>query len=332
MDWLFNLPVLGMTLVVLAAVYAATAAIYLLVTHLAVGDRARVFKAVSPGMLPPLAIIFALLVGFLAAQVWSDADRAGTAVNREASALRAAVLLAGQFPGEPETRLRDLIRRHIQTAATEEWPAMARRNVTLTIVPASLAEALQLTLGLEPHSAGQAIAQRELVASLQNALEARRQRIVLSGSSVNAVKWGALLVQAALILLTIAMVHSDSPATNRIILGVFATGVAAAIVLIAAHSRPFSGAIAVRPGCCSRSCPKRGPEAPAASADGPAESRRRGYHTGGPGLEVGSRKQCPVLFSLTMAGPQAVRSYGSVAQLDRALASGVDEAAADSAK
>jgi len=55
MDWLFNLPVLGMTLVVLAAVYAATAAIYLLVTRLAVGERARVFKAVSPGMLPPLA-------------------------------------------------------------------------------------------------------------------------------------------------------------------------------------------------------------------------------------------------------------------------------------
>jgi hypothetical protein len=82
---------------------------------------------------PPLAIIFALLVGFLAAQVWSDADRASTAVNREASALRAAVLLAAGFPGEPEARLRDLIRRYIQDAVTQEWPAMARRNATLAI-------------------------------------------------------------------------------------------------------------------------------------------------------------------------------------------------------
>ena len=107
----------------------------MLITALAVGERARAFKAISPGMLPPLAIIFALLVGFLAAQVWSDADRASTAVNREASALRAAVLLAAGFPGEPEARLRDLIRRYIQDAVTQEWPAMARRNATLTIAP-----------------------------------------------------------------------------------------------------------------------------------------------------------------------------------------------------
>jgi hypothetical protein len=33
---------------------------------LAVDDRARAFKAVSPGMLPPLGIIFGLLVGFVA--------------------------------------------------------------------------------------------------------------------------------------------------------------------------------------------------------------------------------------------------------------------------
>jgi len=54
-------------------------------------------------------------------------------------------------------------------------------------------------------------------------------------------------VQAGLIMLTIAMVHCDSPVGNRIILGIFATGAAAAVLLIAAHSRPFSGAIAVRP-------------------------------------------------------------------------------------
>lgn len=93
MDWLLNLPVVWMAVVILTALYAVAGVIYVVATRLAVGERARAFKAVSPGMLPPLAIVFALLVGFLAAQVWSDADRAGTAVNREASALRVAVLL-----------------------------------------------------------------------------------------------------------------------------------------------------------------------------------------------------------------------------------------------
>jgi hypothetical protein len=78
------------------------------------GERARSFKAISPGMLPPLGIIFGLFVAFTAAQVWSDNERANTAVNREASALRAVVILAASFPGEPETRMRALIRRYIE--------------------------------------------------------------------------------------------------------------------------------------------------------------------------------------------------------------------------
>jgi hypothetical protein len=57
-DWLLNLPIPWMAIVVFAAVYLFTAAIYLIVSALAVGDRARAFKAVSPGMLPPLGIIF----------------------------------------------------------------------------------------------------------------------------------------------------------------------------------------------------------------------------------------------------------------------------------
>ncbi len=91
MNWIFDLPIVWMTVVVLAATYVVTALIFLVVTRLAVGERARAFKAISPGMLPPLAVVFGLLVAFLASQVWSDADRASTAVNREAGALRAAV-------------------------------------------------------------------------------------------------------------------------------------------------------------------------------------------------------------------------------------------------
>ena len=59
-DWLLNLPVLWMAAVVFAATYLLTAVVYWVVTRLAVNDRARAFKAVSPGMLPPLGILFAL--------------------------------------------------------------------------------------------------------------------------------------------------------------------------------------------------------------------------------------------------------------------------------
>jgi hypothetical protein len=258
MDWLFDLPVAWMTLVILLGVYAFTFALYLVITRLATGERARAFKAVSPGMLPPLAIVFALLIGFLAAQVWNDADRAGSVVNREASALRAAVLLADQFPGEPERRFRELIHDHIQATATEEWPAMARHGITLAIIPAALAEALHLALALEPRTTGQTVAQRELVVTLQAAFDARRQRILLSESSVDGVKWWALLVQVGLILLTTAMVHSDNRLANRIILWIFATAAATALLLIAAHSGPYSGDLSVGPDSLLQVMPEAG--------------------------------------------------------------------------
>lgn len=44
-----------------------------------------------------------------------------------------------------------------------------------------------------------------------------------------------------------------------VFLGIFATGVAAAMVLIAAHSRPFSAAIAVRPTLLLQVMPEAGP-------------------------------------------------------------------------
>lgn len=246
-DWLHNLPLGWMALVVFVVTYLVAAGIYWLVMALAVGERARAFKAISPGMLPPLGIIFGLLVAFIAAQVWGDLDRAHAAVNREASALRAIVLLAASFPGEPETRLRALVHRQIEDAVTQEWPAMARRRATLTMISAPLAEALHVSLALTPRGDGQVAAQREILAALQNAFDARRQRILVSQSTVNWVKWTALLVQAVCTLLAIAMVHSDNRASAALALGLFATGMAISVVLISSHDRPFAGELSVGP-------------------------------------------------------------------------------------
>jgi hypothetical protein len=118
--WFQHLRTAWMSLVVFAVIYLIAGGIYWLVMALAVGERARAFKAISPGMLPPLGIIFGLLVAFMAAQVWGDLDRAHAAVNREASALRAVVLLARSFPGEPETELRALVHRQIEDVVSQE--------------------------------------------------------------------------------------------------------------------------------------------------------------------------------------------------------------------
>jgi hypothetical protein len=78
-DWLHNLPVIWMALVVFGATYVTAGLTYAAVNALAVGERARAFKAVSPGILSPMGIVFGLYLAFTAAQVSGDIDRANAA-------------------------------------------------------------------------------------------------------------------------------------------------------------------------------------------------------------------------------------------------------------
>ena len=63
-----------------------------------------------------------------------------------------------------------------------------------------------------PQSAddSQRAAQPEMVKELHIALDARRQRIVISEFALGTVKWVAILLQGLCTLVAIAMVHSDN--------------------------------------------------------------------------------------------------------------------------
>jgi len=57
-DWVHDLPVPWMALLVFGFTYLLALAIHAGVAALARSGRAKSFKAISPGMLPPLGIIF----------------------------------------------------------------------------------------------------------------------------------------------------------------------------------------------------------------------------------------------------------------------------------
>src|SRR6202034_1403335 len=119
---------------------------------------------------------------------------------------------------------------------------------SLRATPVALAEALQAVVTMTPQGAGQQTVQREIITALGTALDARRQRIIVSQSEINPVKWWCLYLQALCELIVIALVHCDNRLASSIALGLFATGVATSVLLIAAHDRPFIGQISVGPG------------------------------------------------------------------------------------
>src|SRR5262249_47309111 len=108
-------------------------------------------------------------------------------------------------------------------------------------------EALQVTLAQTPSSSGQGIAQREMAVALESALDARRQRILISHSSVSLLKWACIVIQAICVLIAVALSHGDQRAAALIALGLFATGAAACFLLIGAYDRPFIGRFSIGP-------------------------------------------------------------------------------------
>ena len=76
-EWLLQLPVVWMALVIFAGTYFIAAGVSWGTTRLAVNERSHV---IDPGMLSPPGLVFGLLVVFTAAQVWGDLERAGSAV------------------------------------------------------------------------------------------------------------------------------------------------------------------------------------------------------------------------------------------------------------
>jgi hypothetical protein len=246
-DWLHELPILWMAVIVFGVTYIVTAAIHAGVMGFAAGELGRTFKGSSAGMLPPMGILFGLFVAFTAAQAWSENERAAAAVDREASALKGVLVYAAALPQAQQTRLRELIAGYIAKAVEVEWPHMSERIATLEINPQKLTTALELILAVTPDSPGQQGAQREILNDLNAALDARRTRILISREQVNFVKWSALLIQAVCALVTIGFVHSDNRRAGGLMMTLFATGIATSVLLILAHDRPFAGQLGIGP-------------------------------------------------------------------------------------
>lgn len=245
--WLHALPLGGMAAVVFGLTYLTAAVLYGIVRALERTEWGRAACGVTPALLSPLGVTFGLLVVFTASQVWGDVDHARVATNEEANALRTAVLLTAGFPDSSATRIRALIAYHIDQAQQVEWPAMAAGQATLTAIPPAMAQALETAVNLQPSKPGQVVAQRELVNALIRSLDARRQRILVSHSEINGVKWFGIILQAVVTLAAVALVHADNRPAATVGLWLLATGTAVCLLLILSHDEPFVGHVTVKP-------------------------------------------------------------------------------------
>jgi Protein of unknown function (DUF4239) len=202
------------------------------------------FEKFENTMLGVLGVLTALLVTFLANNVWNDVTEAGQVVREEARALEQAARVAERLP-QLKAPLHALIQQYAAALIEREWPAMARDEAD-DQAGRLLSEAERLALALAPDSDNERELHNRLMRHLEGAIDARLKRLEISRRKVAALRIG-VLAAGVITLIAIAIVHVRAPREQLIALALYATSIAVILLQILAYDRPFIGSVIVGP-------------------------------------------------------------------------------------
>jgi hypothetical protein len=192
-----------------------------------------------------VAILFALLTGFLANDI-SDRNRQSVrAVQAEAGELRNVYTLS--VASKPDMDLiRAKWRAYVDSVVNQEWPAMANNQSS---APTYVAYSELLKEVSDPdiaQTAGPAVSAALLGAAVRVGT-ARSERLALASGITNEMKWLVVIILAMFTQLTIALVHIERPRAFITALTVFSSAVIVVLGIIAMQEYPFSGPLNVAP-------------------------------------------------------------------------------------
>ncbi len=248
-----------MAFIVFGGTYLVAAGIWLAVTRLAVDDRGRAFKALIAGHAAAARHHLRPARRF---HRRAGVERFREGQNRRRQRSERASLChppgANNFPDEQGSRLRKLVNEHIETAVN----AGVAGHGAPTRQARSGAD--EIGRSAQHHArSGAGGARTEIGAERDRAIDRDRLGRAASAHHHQPIdgehhQMGRLLLQALCTLIAISFVHCDNRATCAMALALFATGVAASVLLIAVlqpalHRRQFRS----NPGCCSRSSSAR---------------------------------------------------------------------------
>ena len=198
---------------------------------------ARSLQGVAPPFINIVGVLFGLTLAFLANDTWSAHDRAMSAVYKEADSLRSLAALSMKLADPVAAPLQAALVRYA-AASVGEWPALARRSAS-TEVSAAADDLLTL---IASKAVGQAAGANVQALMLNKAIEIRDQRdqrIALSQTHVNPLKWLGMGFLGWLTLLSVVVVHVDRPRAAFVAALLFALAAAPTAAIVLIQGNPF---------------------------------------------------------------------------------------------
>ena len=227
----------GYALVALLGTGLAVWAVLRWMTHPAWQTRVLALHGVAPPFINIVGVLFGLTLAFIANDTWSAHDKATTAVHHEADELRSLVVLAGALP---EPLRRDLVQglTDYAQASAQEWQQLARRESS----PQAHAKADELLRRVATPEVAQAVngnVQALMLRAVTDIRQARDQRISLSKTHLNPLKWLGMAYLGLMCIVSVAVVHVGQPRAAAAALVLFALSAAPTAAIVLVQGNPF---------------------------------------------------------------------------------------------
>ncbi|MGH6818686.1 MAG: hypothetical protein ACREC1_07950 [Methylovirgula sp.] len=209
------------------------------------GAAVQRLKGVVPPVMGAIAVILAILIGFLASDIWERERGAAAAVRAEANQLVALDRLAATF-GLPRDSLDAAIRTYAATVVQKEWPSMEREQASPDAENA-LDQLFKAVDALDLNTANRGDLDRLMTSTALEVRTARNTRLSLAQNHSDDAKWLSVLALAVMAQVSVAMVHLERPRPQIAALAVLTISIIIVTGTLAAHELPFSAPLPISP-------------------------------------------------------------------------------------
>ncbi|ABD88845.1 DUF4239 domain-containing protein [Rhodopseudomonas palustris] len=208
------------------------------------GPRIKTVNGLVAPFFSSVAMLFALLTGFLANDVGDRNRQATRAVQSEAGELRNIYTLSVAAVSDMK-EIRIALKAYAGSVVHDEWPAVEGGSSSQT--DAAFDELLRQISDPAISRLNSNPVHAALLNAAVRVATARAVRLSLSSDRTNDLKWISVLILGLITQVALALVHLERPRAMLAALTVFASGAIVALGLVALQEDPFDGIFKVSP-------------------------------------------------------------------------------------
>ena len=244
-DWIYNSPPwLSSSVFVLAGI-VGSGLVLVVLTRLVSAEMRHSHNEFTLFTVTNMAVLYAVLLAFIAIAAWEDLSKASDVVGTEASLVEDLYFDAqGIEDKQLITKLHKELRDYIHAIVDKEWPEQQAGRVSAAASPALLD--IRVTLAaFKPATSGDTIVMQEMLHSLNELYNARRARLDAAAGHIHSSVWWVIGFLGVLIVGFTALAGMGRFWVHFVLLAGFTTAIIIVVALIVQLDYPFRGEISV---------------------------------------------------------------------------------------